>query len=107
MITARFSRENGHITAFSISGHSGLAEAGSDILCAAVSSMSTLVANTLTEVFGAEADIKADERIPLFSLSLKSLNPENEDAIFGVLRGFYLQLEDLSRQYPDNLKITD
>ncbi len=107
MITARFSRKNENITAFKISGHSGLSESGSDILCAAVSSMSTLVANTLTEVFGVSVDISADENIPVFSLSLKSLKPESEAAAYGILRGFYLQLQDLMLQYPDNLKITD
>lgn len=47
MIHAAFFVKNGRQAGFTVSGHSGLADPGADILCAAVSAMTMLVVNTL------------------------------------------------------------
>ena len=41
MIRADFYDQEGRITGFSVSGHSGYAEAGADVVCAAVSAAVT------------------------------------------------------------------
>ena len=52
MIQAEFlMAEGGAAAGFHITGHAG-GEAGTDIVCAAVSSAAYLVANTVTEVMG-------------------------------------------------------
>lgn len=50
MITAKFVYSGDIITGFSVSGHSGSAEIGKDIICSAVSSVSYMTVNTLTEI---------------------------------------------------------
>ncbi|MBP5288471.1 MAG: ribosomal-processing cysteine protease Prp [Clostridia bacterium] len=106
MIRAEFSVSEQGIRGFTLSGHAGLAPAGSDVLCAAVSAMALLVANTLKEVFGARFDLTEEEDTGFLSLSLTEVPVGKEEAVRGVLRGFLLQLTDLREQYPANLSIT-
>ena len=76
-----------------------------DVLCAAISGMTNLVINTLTDVFSCEVDFKQNEKEPSISLDVLSYPSENSGAVNGVLKGFVLQLEDLSEQYPKNLYV--
>ena len=46
---------------FHVSGHAGYDESGKDIICAAVSSMTMLVINTLEVVLGCDVDYDIDE----------------------------------------------
>ncbi len=105
MIRAEFVIRDNKVLAFSVEGHSGLAEAGSDVLCASVSGMATLVLNTLTEVFSAELSLEIDEAKPLISCRLLSVKEEAAVGAEGILYGFYLQLKDLAQVYPENLSI--
>ncbi|UKI17438.1 MAG: ribosomal-processing cysteine protease Prp [Ruminococcus sp.] len=43
--------------AFSLSGHAGWGESGSDVVCASVSSAAELVCNTVTDFFNDEAEV--------------------------------------------------
>ena len=91
---------NGELLGFQMTGHSGLAEEGSDILCAAVSSAAYLVANAITDVVQVKAALSVSEgdmsrRIP-------------EKAVFlcrTLLQGLRLHLMGLQEQYPDNIRI--
>ncbi|MEA4832212.1 hypothetical protein SDC9_125970 [bioreactor metagenome] len=104
MITATFRHYgDGKIRGFELRGHSGLAEAGADILCAAVSAMAMLVINTSTGIFGAAAETKQDETIPLLIFALAA--PAENEAVYGVLTGFYDQLRALSEDHPKNLRV--
>lgn len=105
MICSEFVIRNNKILAFSVEGHSGLAEAGSDVLCASVSAMAQLVINTLSEVFGAKLDLRIEEEIPLISLRLLQIPEGEEKGAEGVLRGFYLQMQDLAEIYPAYLSV--
>ncbi len=105
MIRSEFVIQNNKILAFSVEGHSGLAEAGSDILCASVSGMTQLVLNTLTEVFGAELQARIDEEIPLISARILSIPESEEKGAQGILRGFLIQMQDLAETYPANLSV--
>ena len=61
MIEVRFFEDNHTLTGFEISGHALFAEHGNDIVCSAVSSAAIMAANTITEVFGEKAEVKAEE----------------------------------------------
>ncbi len=101
MIGARFGyTSDGFICSFEISGHSGFAEAGSDIVCAAVSSAAYMCANTLTEIEGLKPEISETDGL----MTLK-LNAEDAKKADVTLRGLLLHLEQLSRQYPDFIKL--
>lgn len=96
MIIAHFEKN-----AFSISGHSGYAESGSDIVCAAVSSMTMLVANTITDVFKDKADIKVDEAQNEVSLRLINGSEKSME----LIEGFKREIIQLVLDYPEFIKI--
>lgn len=52
MTRVEFFDQDGRISGFCCSGHSGYAEAGSDIVCAAVSTAVKFAETTLSEVLG-------------------------------------------------------
>ena len=99
MIKASFFIKGDYLSGFEISGHSGFAESGSDIVCAAVSSAAYLTANTVTEVIGALAE--ADESDGRLRLTLASPDEKTEIA----LRGLELHLKELSALYPKNITL--
>jgi len=85
-----------------VSGHSGSAEEGRDIICAAVSAMAYLTANTITEVVEATPEIIEEDGF----LSLKVL-PGQEKQCEIPLKGFYLQMKELVKQYPKHIRIKE
>ena len=68
MIKAVFYKKNGGLSGFSLSGHAGWGESGSDVVCASVSSAAELVCNTVTDFFNDEAEVSVLEN----KLALKS-----------------------------------
>ena len=70
MTKCEFFTENDRITGFSVSGHSGYAEAGSDIVCASVSTAVMLAEATINEVCGANAKVRVHEDDARVTLTL-------------------------------------
>lgn len=99
MIRVKFLFGNRQLTGFEISGHAMFAESGEDIVCAAVSSAAYMAANTITDVIKAEA--KAEANNGNMRLLIAAPNEKTET----VLRGMVLHLTELSKQYPENIKI--
>lgn len=99
MIRVRFLIGNNRLTGFEISGHAFFAENGKDVVCAAVSSAAYMAANTITEVICVNAEAKTDNG----KMSLV-LNESNEQCN-AVLKGFELHMTELSKQYPQNIKV--
>ncbi len=99
MIRVKFLVGNRQLQGFEIKGHAMFAQSGEDVVCAAVSSAAYMAANTVTEVIGADADVKADEGNMLLTVN----NPD--ELTETVLRGLELHLTGLSKQYPENIKI--
>lgn len=84
---------------FLISGHSGFAESGEDIVCASISSVSFMVANTITEILKVNAKIDVnDGRMKLI------VNKEQRHITKDILLGLKLHLESLAEQYPEFLE---
>ena len=68
MTRCEFFTENDRITGFSVSGHSGYAEAGADIVCAAVSAVVAMAEATINDVCGAKAKVRVkDEQARIVS----------------------------------------
>ena len=99
MIRVKFSVGNKQIKGFEISGHAMFAESGRDVVCAAVSSAAYMAANTITDVVGADAVAQVEEA----SMCVKLNKPDEQAEI--VLKGLELHLTELSKQYPQNIKI--
>ena len=106
MTRCEFSRENDRITRFSVSGHSGYAEAGADIVCAAVSTAVTMAEAIINEVCGAKAKVRVKEEDARVTLTLPT-SCDEEDTIQAVLAGFLLYLVDLRDQYPDYIEVLE
>lgn len=102
MITAVFKTRDGGLYGFRISGHSGYSEAGSDIVCAAVSAMAFLTVNTVTECFGENADISADEAGAVIEMSVKSPSA----AANGIIKGFLREMRSLEEDYPEYVRVS-
>ena len=90
---------NRQLAGFEIRGHADFADIGEDIVCASVSSAAFMAANTVTEIIGAKADANADNG----AMTLKIHEPCERTET--VLKGLELHLTELSKQYPDNIKI--
>ena len=98
--------EDGY-TACRITGHSGQAEAGRDIVCAAVSILTCTCVNALESVCGVIPRIteeNEEDGVLAFELPERT-ESENEKA--QVLMGALRQgLKDLAEEYPDNVKLS-
>ena len=68
MITAAFHMEGDRIVSFRVEGHGGLAEAGEDVLCAAVTSAVRLAECAINDILGLEASVKVNEKQASISL---------------------------------------
>lgn len=104
MTTVRFYRTQGRVTGFSCQGHSGCAEAGRDIVCAAVTSAVRLVECTINDVLHAGAEVRIDEKTAAITLRLPAAGVPGAEPI---LEGLALYLCELSKEYPDYLTVLE
>ena len=86
--------EDERITGFSVSGHSGYAEAGQDIVCAAVSAGVGMAEATINDVCGAKAKVRVKEEDARITLTLPAVCDE-EESVQAVLAGLLLYLCNL------------
>ena len=106
MTKCEFFREGERITGFSVSGHSGYAEAGADIICAAISAVVSMTEATVNDVCGAKAKVRVKEEDARVTLTLPA-SCDEEDTIQAVLAGMMVYLIDLRDQYPDFIEVLE
>ena len=106
MTRCEFFTENDRITGFSVSGHSGYAEAGSDIVCAAISAVVAMAEATINDVCGGKAKVRVKEEDARITLTLPA-TCEEEDAIQSVLAGLMLYLISLRDDYEDYIEVLE
>ena len=94
------------ITGFSVSGHSGYAEAGSDIVCAAISAVVTMAEATINEVCGAKAKVRVKEEDARVTLTLPA-SCDEEETVQAVLSGLMLTLISMREDYPDYIEVLE
>ena len=108
MTTVTFHTRDGRITGFDASGHSGYAEAGADIVCAAITSAVRLAECTVNEVLGMCAAVRVDERDASISFRLPgSLGDAAESASQAVLTGLMVYLSELHGEYPQHIEVLE
>ena len=98
--------DNERITGFSVSGHSGYAEAGSDIVCAAVSAVVTMAEATINDVCGAKAKVRVKEEDARVTLTLPA-SCDEEDTVQAVLAGMMVTLIALAEDHPDYIEVLE
>ena len=106
MTTVAFFDQDGRISGFTVSGHSGYAEAGADIVCAAVSTAVQFASITIEEVLGNRCKTKVNEEQARITLTLPA-TCEEEEAVQAVLTGMMLTLCELRDQYPDYIEVME
>ena len=106
MTRCEFTTENERITGLSISGHSGYAEAGSDIVCAAISAVVTMAEATINDVCGAKAKVRVKDDQARITLMLPA-SCDEEDAVQAVLAGMMLTLINMRDDYPDYIEVLE
>ena len=106
MTRCEFFTEDDRITGFSVSGHSGYAEAGNDIVCAAITAIVTMAEATINEVCGAKAKVRVKEEDARITLTLPA-TCEEEESIQAVLAGLMVYLCTLRDDYPDYIEVLE
>ena len=96
--------EDERITGFSVSGHSGYSEAGSDIVCAAISAVVTMAEATINDVLGAKAKVRVKDEQARITLTLP-VSCDEEESVQAVLTGMMLTLCSLRDDYPDYIEV--
>ena len=106
-----FYRSGGSFYGFEEQGHTGYAESGDDILCAALSAMTMLIINTIEVSYASHVDYTIDDVTTDIKLRSKSALPEFEDderkryAVSGLFLSYYYQLNELLEEYYDYLDV--
>ena len=108
MTAVVFRMEDDRITGFEAKGHSGYAEAGEDIVCAAVTSAVRLVETTVNDVLGLAASVKVREQDASISLRLPGgLDEVTESTCQSLMTGLMVYFAQLHDEYPDNIEVLE
>ena len=107
MTRCEFFTEDDRITGFSVSGHSGYAEAGSDIVCAAVSAVVTMAEATINDICGAKAKVRVREQEDARITLTLPASCDEEESVQAVLAGMMLTLCSMRDDYPDNIEVLE
>lgn len=105
MIEAVIVRENGRIVSFYGAGHAGYAEIGSDIVCAAVSTVMQQTALGIIDYL--KLDVKPTVKNGFLSINLKNVDNNGREAeVDALTESMYLMLVQIAEQYPKYVKLT-
>jgi len=106
MTRCEFFTEGDRITGFSISGHSGYAEAGQDIVCAAISAVVTMAEATINDVCGAKAKVRVKDEQARITLTLP-VSCDEEETVQAILAGMMITLAGMRDDYPDYIEVLE
>ena len=108
MTTVTFHMEGERIVGFTVQGHSGYADEGSDIICAAVTSAVRLTECAVNDVLGLGAAVKVREKDASISLKLPgALGAANESTCQTLLAALMVYLAELHEEYPEHLLVVE
>ena len=108
MTTITFRTEGDRITGFDSQGHSGYAEEGADIVCAAITSAIRLVDATINDVLGLAASVKVREEDASISFRLPGgLSETAEHTCQSLMTGLMVYFTELHDEYPENIEVLE
>jgi len=106
MIRAALNRNShGLYTGYSAKGHSGYAEEGSDIICAAVSVLGATCINALESVCGIESVIDENSDGAL-AFHLPQLTDEQQHDAQILMGALHQGLSDIAEQFPQYIHLS-
>ncbi len=103
MTTVKLIKSDGNIVGFDVSDHSGYAESGSDIVCAAITSSVSLVETILNDSFDAGADVTVNPDTARITLMIS----KPCDKCRSVLKAFERHMRSIADEYPKYIKILE
>lgn len=112
IIVEIYRNKKGDIEKFLVHGHSGYARAGSDIVCAAVSSVSQAAVLGLTEVLGLQIGLEMEEDSGLAGPYLECVLPSDLDYSIRekaniLLQTMFLTIKSIEEQYSKFVQILE
>ena len=107
MTRCEFFRDGERITGFSIAGHSGYAEAGSDIICAAISAATSMAETTINDVCGGKAKVRVREQENARITLTLPASCDEEESVQAVLAGMMITLCSMRDDYPDYIEVLE
>lgn len=106
MINLVFKIKNNSIIGFSCNGHSGYAEAGQDIVCAAVSSLVQNAEICISEVLNIKLNVKRDDKNAKFEIKFsKNVSNEQIEKAQPILKALKLSSQRIEKEYKKYLKV--
>ena len=107
MITAVLYREGDNLTGCRLEGHSGWAESGRDIVCAAASILGCTCVNALESVCGVIPEItEYNEQKAMLAFELPEMTEEKNSKAQILMGALRQGLDDLSAEYPQNVTLS-
>ena len=103
MIRITLFKKGNDILGFLCSGHAGYAESGRDIVCAAVSALTTACANSLESVAHVRPNVRCGEGLLAVRLPDGCENRDAQILFQGLLQG----LRDIQAQYPSYIRLSE
>lgn len=104
MVRVMIFRSNREVIGYEIKGHTGFAEAGQDIVCAAVSVLAQTGANALEKLAGLEPRIQMEDGYLQVMLPENLQESEREQAKT-ILDTILVGLEDVVDAYPRYVRL--
>lgn len=108
MTKAVFTKQNGLWTSLEVSGHSGYANYGSDIVCAGISTAVISSINLLDKIIDGRFEIIQNEKdglIILQNINYDSIESNVRDFVCLIFDNLVETLTNIEEEYPKNLKI--
>ena len=108
MTTVSFFSGDEGLRGFEMRGHSGFAQAGEDIVCAALTSAARLVECAVNDVLGLEAPVTLREEEAYLSLKLPAKLPQqSEQTCQTLLQALLVYLVSLQEEYPESISVME
>jgi len=95
----------GRVTGFTVTGHSGQAPHGEDIVCAGVTALSETAVLGLRHVAGALPQVEM--RDGFLRCELPPVQGEQETRAQAILETLVLGLRDIARDYKSHLRVSE
>ena len=107
MITICLSKDqNQKLLGFTVSGHAGYEEKGTDIVCAAVTTAAMTAVNGLTDVANISLEPEVREGYLACTLPKNLTKAQRHDADL-LLESMVLSMQNFAQQYGDYIKICE
>lgn len=95
-------KSKNHIIGFEVSGHTGYADLGSDIVCSAVSTATQMTVKGIQEVLKLDSFVEISDGYLKFKLNIHDFENQNAQIL---LKTMEKTLQEISKEYGQYVKL--